>query len=157
MNSIAHTETPLQASLCLLISCLGLLVPPLLFLNSWTFLDQIVLIKILYSLTACLHQHVILFLLILCESEVLNLPSSTALGDAAERLQFRSSYSQFSVVEFIKLNVHLRLILFQFSEIEDLTWHVLNLTPEVVHVVRLFDSFNIHGIGGVCKFSGQLL
>ena len=87
------------------------------FLNSWTFLDQIVLIEILNSLTACLHQHIILFLLILSESKILCLPSSTKFLEMW-RLQFRSSYSQFSVVEFIKLNIHLRLILFQFCEVE---------------------------------------
>ena len=60
------------------------------------------------------------------------------------------------LVELITLDVHLCVILFKFSKIEDLTGHVLNLTPKIVHVLHLFDSVNIHGIGGLCQISGQL-
>ena len=59
------------------------------------------------------------------------------------------------LVELITFDDHLSVILFKISKIEDLTWHVLNLTPEVVHVVALFDSVNIHGIDGLCQISGQ--
>ena len=59
------------------------------------------------------------------------------------------------LVKLITLDDHLSVILFKFSKVEDLTWHVLNLTPKVVHVVALFDSVNIHGIGGLWEISGQ--
>ncbi len=59
------------------------------------------------------------------------------------------------VGKFVKLNVHFRIILFEFCDVEDFTRHVLNFTPDVVHVLHLFDFVNIHGIGGLWEISGQ--
>ena len=59
------------------------------------------------------------------------------------------------VGKFVKLNVHFRIILFEFCDVEDFTGHVLNFTPKIVHVLHLFDLVNIHGFDGLWEISGQ--
>jgi hypothetical protein len=65
------------------------------------------------------------------------------------------------LVELIALNEELVSIFFHFkfftisNQVEKSFFVLLKLLKSVTHVVHLFDSVNIHGIGGLWEISGQ--